>query len=598
MNYINNVITVAVALCLSCMLFFSCNEDVTDPLRKDYPENGVTYRKGHVLWIVLDGASGTAVKQANNDRKMPVLRKMLQNALYTFNGLADTRSDTIVSDTLGWDNLLTASEEHTSETPSVFERMKQVNPDGQVALYATTDYFYNAGRKGTDISAKAGSDNDAVTQAVSALSKEGTAPDLTVVELSSVQKAGEQYGFLQKDGSEKGQPTEEVISALSQADNSINKMLEALKKRPAYSQENWLVVITSNYGGDRDNSDKSVFEMKDRNTFSLMYNEKLTSELQLAPAADAGQAYYYYTLCYSGSGQTDYAAVNDPGLFDFKYDSESKDTTSYTIQFMYNAPYKNSNNLTILSKARTSWPGKNEGWEIRHDQDDYRVQAAGSSCWTKQNSQSVIIDGNWHVCTIIFDYKNTHKLLMYVDGQPVQRDYTVNNYIISTDSLAALTIGKIYRSSTSNGRFYLTNLQVYDIALPADYIAQNYKKTALEQWKEFPYWDHLIGYWPCDREEDYRAKTLKDYSKYGSIYNGVNAGRSDMTISGNASWVQGSVTNDNIEPTLGRSFYQTTINVVDIPYQTFQWLGLEVPASWNWSGVARTLPYTDLNSDN
>lgn len=601
MNYISKLIRIVMAVVLSGCLWSSCNDEVVDTLRKDYPENGSVYNKGHVLWIVLDGASGTAVKQANNNRKMPTLRNMLKNSLYTFNGLADTRSDTVVSETLGWDNLLTGVEKHTAETPSVFRRMKEISPKGHISLYATTDYLYKVGKNGSDTSVKATSDEEAVSSLTTTLSKDDEIADLTVLELNNVQKTGDQYGFLQSEGENAGQPTDEVLNALNTVDGHINRVIETLKNRPAYNQENWLVVIASNYGGSKDNAGSSVFEMKDRNTFCLMYNDKFTTKLQLAPAADEGQAYSFFTPLYSALNG-DYAKVNDPALFDFKFDSESKDTTSYTVQFLYRSERRASRRpgCSIVSKAVMYAPGKyTEGWDIVRDWGNTLPHLNGSR-WSSENKNSDVNNGKWHVCTYVFDYKKkqfrqyTNGILTNYGGAA----YTDLNGSLATDSAASLTIGKIFNSPSYNETFYVTELQVYDIALPADYIAKNYKLTALDQQSGFPYWNNLIGYWPCDREEDFKLKVLKDYSKYGSVYGGINAGRSDMTLSYGIRWEQGSSVDEHVQPAFSRSYYQSTFNVVDIPYQTLQWLGLSVPTSWGWSGIARTLPYMDLNNNN
>ena len=97
----------------------ACNDDLVNGLRTDYPDEDFAYHKNHVLWIVVDGASGTAVREANNDRRVMTLKGMMEKALYTFDGLADTRSDTLVGNRLGWENLLTGMLERSSDTPSV-----------------------------------------------------------------------------------------------------------------------------------------------------------------------------------------------------------------------------------------------------------------------------------------------------------------------------------------------------------------------------------------------------------------------------------------------------------------------------------------------
>ena len=45
-------------LCLFAVFAFSCNEDMERLLTDDYPESGTEYTTGHVLMVVIDGASG------------------------------------------------------------------------------------------------------------------------------------------------------------------------------------------------------------------------------------------------------------------------------------------------------------------------------------------------------------------------------------------------------------------------------------------------------------------------------------------------------------------------------------------------------------
>ena len=76
-------------LCLFAVFAFSCNEEMERLLTDDYPESGTEYTTGHVLMVVIDGASGIAVNEAYNTRKAPVIRSMTDKSLFTFYGLAD-----------------------------------------------------------------------------------------------------------------------------------------------------------------------------------------------------------------------------------------------------------------------------------------------------------------------------------------------------------------------------------------------------------------------------------------------------------------------------------------------------------------------------
>ena len=51
-------------LCLFAVFAFSCNEEMERLLTDDYPESGTEYTTGHVLMVVIDGASGIAVNEA------------------------------------------------------------------------------------------------------------------------------------------------------------------------------------------------------------------------------------------------------------------------------------------------------------------------------------------------------------------------------------------------------------------------------------------------------------------------------------------------------------------------------------------------------
>lgn len=578
----------------------ACNDDLVNGLRTDYPDEDFAYHKNHVLWIVVDGASGTAVREANNDRRVMTLKGMMEKALYTFDGLADTRSDTLVGNRLGWENLLTGMLERSSDTPSVLEHLKALDGESRIAVLASEREFSDLCKDEADTICW-GTDEQITKDAEAILSAKGEVPSLTIIEYNGVQQAGLEAGFIVPEGERAGWPTDEVIAALSETDQRIGRVMTALQARPDYSAEDWLVVVTSNYGGVADNMGENVYEMKDRNTFTLMYNERFGEERILAPSSDEGLVYKYFTPAYSGTGATDYAKVNDPSLFDFKLPAEGEDTTSYTVQFMVCYPNGGENWLDFVSKAIQTEPRGGEGWETGAEYFRLLSRFDGRRIWTIQDQASVLNDKKWHVLTVVFDYKK-QQFRQYTDGHldlHGNAEFEPLTVDVSTGDKVPLTIGQIFRSSTSTTvQIYVTNVQVYDVALPADFIAENYKLSGLDELgKDYPYWDNLIGYWPCDREEDYEGEVLPDYSQYGSIYGGVNAGKSDMTLSANVLWQQGMSEETNVKPPYSKTYFQTSINLVDIPFQTFQWLGFTVPDAWGWTGIGRTLPYKDLTTN-
>ena len=605
-RYRNYIALCVAGICTLCTPLVSCNDDLEDGLRKDYPSPGYDNREGHVLWIVLNGASGSAVREANNDRRVENMSSMMSHALYTFNGLADTRSDTVVSNRMGRDNLFTGLLNRTSDTPDILSLLKNLDAGCRTEILAsTTDFYESYARKADD--SFWGTDEQITARVVDELSAGETAPTFMAVEYNGVQLAGEQYGFVIPEGQDNaGYPTEEVLDAVSVVDRHVGQIMSALQARPDYSIENWLVVVTSPSGGVADNSGENVYEMKDRNMFAMYHNYRLGKQLLLAPSSEGGLEYKYWTPVYGYANATEYAKVIDPTLFDFEFNpgdgSLPYDTVSYTVQFM--VYYPNGGDLwrPIVSKAVQAGPGDGQGWDIEGERGQWMLKLAGQWSYT-QNSWSIINDKKWHVLTSVFDFKNK-QLRQYHDGRSdMHGDKEYNDFSkdLATGDKAPLTIGQtLFKSNTGyeSTTCCVTNLQIYDVALPADFIAKNYNIAGLDELGEsYPYWDHLIGYWPCDREEDYRSDIIPDYSQYGSIYGGINSGRSDMKVSSRAEWTSGTVVDDNIKPPFANSYYQTSINLVDIPYQTFQWLGFTVPDAWGWTGIARTLPYEDLETN-
>ena len=150
-RYRNYIALCVAGICTLCTPLVSCNDDLEDGLRKDYPSPGYDNREGHVLWIVLNGASGSAVREANNDRRVENMSSMMSHALYTFNGLADTRSDTVVSNRMGRDNLFTGLLNRTSDTPDILSLLKNLDAGCRTEILAsTTDFYDSYARKADD----------------------------------------------------------------------------------------------------------------------------------------------------------------------------------------------------------------------------------------------------------------------------------------------------------------------------------------------------------------------------------------------------------------------------------------------------------------
>ena len=597
--------TTTLLIGLLALVLSGCNDEIDNPLVDEYPEQGgnVETSKSKVMWVVLDGVSGNAVRQAINDRKAYNMKKMTENAIYTFNGLADSRTSVTVDRSIGWHNLLTGTtNEDTDKT--IFDRIISTGKTISFHSSASSDRLDEINIP-ANIRKKYADDAASVEIVISTLASADGTDDFIILNLSDLEEREPATGYYD---SETGYVIDEVIEYVGRCDAHIGKIASELSRRSEKCNENWLFIITSSYGGVTDSDGVTVYDLKDRNTFCMVWNPRFSSRLQQRPVGSEGLDYNYFSPYFGGSKNelTKSAVLNDKSLFNFGYNYDERETTDfggYTIQFsLYVVPETDpqTTNLSLITKAKKRNPGANEGWDIGLQDRHLRWRIAGRDL---MSSGEIFRDGNWHTATFVFDFTNT-QLKIFIDGKlDIQErnkheileyfDFSSIKFNINHPEYP-LTIGKVSGSPDRKGGYILTNLQIYDTVLPNEFIAKNSKQVQLDQLADtYEYWNNLIGYWPMDREDDFQLNELKDYSKNGSVLGGVNAGKSDFTMS-ESLWKSGVVNSENIMPIPTEAYNRQVTNNVDVPYMTFQWLGIPVELSWKWTGVCPSWPYKNL----
>lgn len=582
-------------------LLASCNDDVENVPVKDYPEQTTPTLTSHkVMWVIMDGANGSVVNYARNNQYAPFIRKMTENALYTFNGLADKTTEDVVTKELGWANLMTGVSDHgvkdesglsAISTPTVVERIETDDSRrSTMVMGADASFVDTFGRMADNRSV--GSDNTLYDDVTRILTGNET-PDFLVVEFSGVREAGLEYGFKDEAGL---RPTPEILAAVNKMDGYIGQFGKLIDARSKQHNEKWLLIVTSSYGGMDTNAGESVYDMADRNTFGMIYNYDFNSEVMLQPGDDELK-YNYYIPVFNDYSDGPYAEVMDDTLFDIEFDKDAlRSNGSYTIQFMYKQVNKGwESQHAMVSKGTRLWPGTGEGWAIQNDY--FRPLVICEGMYIYGQSGGVYLNtGDWHTSTIVFDGSKA-KCYIYIDA--VLANNGGNPGSLSRNVTHVNKPLRIGRQDISSGReggpFYITNVQFYDTAIPEEDIKRFNSYVQLDERREsFKYWDNLIGYWPLDREEDFYKDKAPDYSKYGSIYGGENAGRSDMRLYRVTSWTSGSDLSENVQPMPSSSYYQAVFNNVDFIIHTLQWLDISLDMNWEFEGVAHKLPYKNL----
>jgi hypothetical protein len=568
--------------------------------------------------IVVDGASGEAVKNAVNSGKAQNIRAMMDNSMYTFEGLADSRLGLDkMSVERGWANLLTGTTAHQVgvqneygevngvdklETPSFLKRLKETKDGLKVSLYAFDTAFHDVFGRDADKKQIATTDNDTKDAVIAEINAQSSvSSDVIVIQFGNVNKTGEEKGFWENEYA----PTEDVIDAIGETDRYIGEILKVLETRPDYVQENWLVVITSSYGGAYDgNTDVETLYLDPRlNTFSMMYNSRFSPKLLQKPSDDE-LLYNFYSPYFVGPGQratTNAVMTGNTEFFNMgkRYSSDANekvDTNSYTIHFRmidyHNDPWGHRN---ILSKR---YGTSGEGWQIRYSSNTYVEFYSNNRNGNFWITSATRRDGEWHSYTVVIkecgSTQYADSMFFYLDGALNTRCRINGDAAMWTD--APLVIGHIYSPDRpSQAKVIINDLQFYNVALPADFIAANHCATELDLLgEEYEYWDELVGYYPNDREEDAIYPYLKDYSKYASNNKRLYFNKPVGSFVPSDNYVtreRRGITSDNICPNIDESYYRAVISTVDLSYQVFMWFGTPIDMSWNLEGTGWPVNY-------
>ncbi|WP_315823578.1 hypothetical protein [Paraflavitalea speifideaquila] len=447
-----------------------------------------------MLVILVDGAVGGEVQRV----QAPYLTVLADNAIYSFDGLTDTRKNP-VTNAMGWTTLLTGvtadkhkvtGEDFTGNDlttyPSLFTRLKQQRPTWRtVALGASSDFIQNLATDATD--KKTLASDVAVKDAVVAELKQGNA-DLVVAQFHAVDAAGIAGAYNADNAGYK--------AALLKTDEYIQAIVETLSHRDSYALENWMVIVTSNKGSvlasDPVAADKLAYDDSRRNTFFICYAPNMKVSYKPGSLPYSGTTPVYQ----GGSAAATKAEGKNAGnLLDIGASG------SYTIECKVKIPSGNYYYPAILGK-RASFSRYTVGWVFFLEGDFWMVNFGQAALDNRQIRGASISDGKWHTLTVTINQQNattrrveTFTDGVYWDGGISDATRNINSYG-NLNSQAAFNIGQLATDNvTGLANYSITDVKIYDTAFGRDYILANSCKTSPAP--DDPYNRRLVGYWSC-----------------------------------------------------------------------------------------------------
>lgn len=579
---------------------FSCNKDfpntLTDNDIVDSTLTGTMERK--VLLVVINGARGEAVRTAN----IPNMVSLSDNAIYSWNALTEYNNvGNPIANATGWANILTGatSAQHQVNSndfagnnlaafPTFLTRIKAVRPNAKTtAIISTSALKSNLLNDATTVKEEG---TDAGVQ-TAALTEIGTgSSSLVLVEYNNVALAGDAYGY--------ETTTAQYMNAISQTDSYIGALIDRLKARTTYSQENWLVIITSSKGGETaaPPSDLSAYGDTRRNTFTIIYQPKFTPQFVPKPISSRGFSPYkdsairLYGRPTDATGGTRVIVQNKAGetnqtLFDLENGAL---TVEAKVKFNKNASGNYSYSFPpILSKlvART---GSTAGWSIFKNGNGFTVYLSNGTTNVQLGggSTAAITDDLWHTLALVM-YRDgaVFRVEFYKDGVlAINGNYEAASGITST---APVTIGfqpEVF--STAYVDMQMTDVRIWKSRVLPNIIDRYDCFNSIPP--DHPNYASLVGHWSTVKANlNTSTNTFTDLTGNGrgGLVNAANGG----TIQ----WTKFDEVSQNLCPTGDEGYYKIVPNNIDISLQVMQWMGINT-TTFNLKGRSWITGYINL----
>ena len=527
-----------------------------------YEEYGeeVEFIQRKVLLISIDGAVGAEVKKA-----MPInIAKLLKTSKYTWTGL----SESFTYDASTWKSMVTGvsstkhmvldesddflatpdiNDPHSVPQlyPSVFYRMMEARAQDETVII--TPWPELANRLMIEADTRIVVANDAAVRDAAIVQLKDEDPELMIVNFRSVIDAGVASGFTIENGA--------YLGALNRVDEHIGEIMEALKKRKKYEKEEWLVIITSNHGGN--GTTYGGESLDERNIFSIFhYPDFLSTELT---------AEYLNTVRFHGTPAAgmvrararDVDGTYNPGTGSMTIETKIKRNRNSSGNFSYTvAP-------PFLSKA-ASRAGGVPGWTFMHFGGRPRFFVSNGS----ENIELAAPndeDGLWHSLAGVIDRNPSGSMIkLYMDGRLVD-ERAMNTTGAINSSVQDLVMG-FWADPFGSGNLDLNmaDVRIWNTALTAEQIKEN--ACLMDIPSNHPQIAHLVGNWPAQDGNNTFANLLP--------------GKPNFTLEGAYKYGVSTVTLP-----CGEDPANVLVQNVDLVPQIFYWLKIKPKADWSLDGA-------------
>ena len=503
-NLRKNIIALACTALSLCGLASSCNKYDTPVSVAGGDERTdttlITKAVRCVLWVNIDGAVGSLVKQEAEQGNLPTLQGMLEHSKYAWTGLSDSRSKTDGStemteeDPLTWASMLTgvSSNLHFIKDYSYSPDFEiGDDPVGQVVSYFPTLVQYltkadaslsiscvtpwrNLNRYVGDATSTTTTATDEETQEELLKQLQENDYRFMLTSFRGVLDAGKKDGFSLNNAG--------YDSALKTVDGYLKDLLAAIEARPDAYNEDWLVLVTSNHGGTPDGHCGGASDAE-RDIFGLFYYPHYTTFQMKGELMDAARF-----------SSTEWALAADS-------------TALYGIGPQRNFSFEM--NIRMTPRSDGSYTGKN--WSCLVGKDEWGMfrQRTGVSIRATNEDAGTDVEGKITACNDAVWHSfymglgtsdgSTRKYLMSYDG--MRQKYEDTECMGTSDDSTSVVVGKgsIWGNDLIPNSYYVASLRLWNEILDDATVESNASLLSISEGHK--YRRNLIGEWRFSPDE-------------------------------------------------------------------------------------------------
>ena len=495
-----------------------------------------------VLFIGVDGCRADVLDAANT----PAIDELRAQAIYSPDALCAYKTWS----GNGWSTMLTGawhtkhgatdnsfSGANFSNYPDFISRLETLNPSLRTVSVVHWAPINNTIVQSVDNKLTHSTDLQVKNSAVEVLLTDN--PDVLFVAFDDVDHAGHGFGFAAE--------VPQYVASIELTDTYIGEILTALRNRPNYADEDWLVVVTTDHGGNLSGHGGGTLE--ERTIFTLYANPAFTP--QLITRQSVSQTDTFAELHFLPQS---YAKPIDQTPFQF---GTSQD---FTIE-LWVKPEEFTGDPSFISNKNWN-SGLNPGFVISAQQGKYWKVNIGDGSDRLDIQGGNMTAGVWHHLAVSFDRDGL--MTAYEDGIVVgfDRMQAIGN-INSPLPVVINQDGTTTYGLNLEGSY--KDIRIWNAVIPDSVLIAWAGRAPTAQ---HPFYDQLLANWPC---EDGSGAILQDASPH----------QNNCLITGPADWVSDQAATFTVYD------YSDTPREPDNAVTAMQWMCVPAEASWNLDGVAR-----------